>query len=580
MRRPQVSSALLVLASVGWALLTVREQHRVGRSTSFLVGETVVGLLFVGAGIILRTIRPANRCWWLLVGAGLAWYVGVLEPARDRDVALAAFALGKWYELFVVWALLAYPTGRVRPQRDRFLLALVIAVLSVRTLGRLFLHVPPDFTGCACVENRFFPLRDDRWWELTENVYEVVFPALVALALASIAARWLQSSVPGRRVLTPALVAGVALAVGVTYEHVVGWNAALPGSSFSSSEFATWAHGAVGASLAVGLARLRRTRSAVVDLVAHLGGDVAPVLSDALARALGDPGLRLFTWSDELSCYVDATGSVDVDAVAPGRTVTRIEREGRPVAALVHDAALLEDPGLVGAVSASIRLTLDNDRLAADLQTQLAEVAASRARIVAAGDAERQRIERDLHDGAQQRLVTTALALRVAELRLDAAPDDPARAVLQHAVAELTEAIEELRNLARGIHPAVLTESGLGPALESLADRAPVPVDLELELQGRPPAEAAAAVYFCVAEAMTNVAKHAAASSMTVRATWDGDRLRVVVVDDGLGGASVRGGGTGLAGVADRVAAAGGTLSVVSPCGAGTTIVVELPCVS
>ena len=178
--------------------------------------------------------------------------------------------------------------------------------------------------------------------------------------------------------------------------------------------------------------------------------------------------------------------------------MTVVEQDGAPVAALVHDEALLEDPGLVGAVVAAVRLTSDNERLRGELQRQLTAVAESRSRIVAAGDEERHRIERDLHDGAQQRLVTIALALRLADARLGSDSDPEVHDVLSQAVKDLGEAIDELRDLARGIHPAILTESGLSSALESLVDRSPVPAELDVRLATEPPTAVAATAYFAV----------------------------------------------------------------------------------
>jgi signal transduction histidine kinase len=362
---------------------------------------------------------------------------------------------------------------------------------------------------------------------------------------------------------------------------VIGGNAEIPAVAGVRIFYVTeWARAAVAVALAAGLVRLRRTRSAVVDLVAELGHDAPPArLGDALSRALGDPSLTLVPWSAAAGRYVDDEGGpVDLSVEPPGRAVTRIENRGEPVAAIVHDAALLEDPGLVNAVVAAVRLTIDNEQLQAELEAQLAEVAASRSRIVAAGDTERQRIERDLHDGAQQRLVTIALALRLAEARLagDATPE--VRAVLSKTVLDLQEAIDELRDLARGIHPASL-ESGLCAALESLVDRSPLSVRLDVRLNGEPPSAVAHTAYFAVSEALTNIVKHANAYEVTVRAVTCDGTIRVQVTDDGDGGADADN-GTGLRGIADRVAAVGGTMHLDSPPGAGTHLEIDLPCES
>jgi len=383
-----------------------------------------------------------------------------------------------------------------------------------------------------------------------------------------------------RRMLLPAVVAACGLAAITVRQALSGWNSPSLGDSVRTFAVIWWAYAAVAAALAIGLARLRTTRSAVVDVFADLGSLAAsPALGPALARALGDPSLTLLTWSPGEGAYVDREGGTTAIPSGDDRAVTRIERAGEPVAVLVHDPALLEDPGLVDAVAAAVRLTADNERLNAELQAQLEEVAASRARIVVAADAERLRIERDLHDGIQQRLVTIALALRLAEQRLESTDADPTQQVLDRAVTDLASAIDELRDLARGIHPAILTESGLGPALASLADRSPVPVRLSTSITTQPPADVAAAAYFTVAEALTNVAKHASAQTVTVSASNQDGHLQICIADDGQGGADERC-GSGLTGISDRIATVGGRLRIDSPCGGGTRLTVELPCAS
>jgi len=207
----------------------------------------------------------------------------------------------------------------------------------------------------------------------------------------------------------------------------------------------------------------------------------------------------------------------------------------------------------------------------------LEEVRASRARIVEAADAERRRLERDLHDGAQQRLVGISLALRLASARLTPGADPEVDRALQQASQELAAALSELRELGHGIHPAILTEEGLGPALESLVERASLPVTLETVPPGRLPASVEAAAYFVVSEALANVAKHAQARRASVRASTLDGRLVVEVADDGVGGADPNG-GSGLRGLADRVAALDGSLRIESAVGRGTTIHAEIPC--
>jgi signal transduction histidine kinase len=324
--------------------------------------------------------------------------------------------------------------------------------------------------------------------------------------------------------------------------------------------------------------RLRMARGAVADLVVELGDTPAPErLRSALASALGDATLDVAYWSATMSGYVDQHGHpMDPDGAADGRAVTRLERDGQPLAAILHDPALAEDPGLVPAVAAAVRLAVDNERLTAEVQAQLTEVQASRTRIVEASDAERRRVERNLHDGAQQRLVALSLALRRAQAQVPADADPELTATLTTASDQLKTALAELRELARGIHPAILTEAGLGPALRALARESPVPVTTTIDLPEDLPEPIAVAAYYVAAEALTNVAKYADASGVDLSAGIEGDQLRVGIVDDGRGGADAAD-GSGLRGLQDRVAALGGRMEIRSPSGGGTSVVARLP---
>jgi signal transduction histidine kinase len=258
----------------------------------------------------------------------------------------------------------------------------------------------------------------------------------------------------------------------------------------------------------------------------------------------------------------------------PGQAVTVLEHDGQRLAVLVHDRALLDERELLDAVGAAAGLALENARLQAELRAQLAEVRASRARLVAAGDAERRRLERDLHDGAQQRLLGIRLALQLARGQL-ADGGESAGQLLAEADAEVVDALAELRALARGIHPAILTDEGLAPALAGLARRTPVPVQVSV-CGERLPAAVEATAYFVAAEALANIVKHAGASCASLAVARSNGRLAVQVTDDGHGGADAA--GAGLAGLRDRVEALDGRLQVDSPPGQGTRITAEIPC--
>jgi signal transduction histidine kinase len=270
---------------------------------------------------------------------------------------------------------------------------------------------------------------------------------------------------------------------------------------------------------------------------------------------------------------VDPDGqSIEVpDGPVPNRGIARLEREGETLAVLAYDPALdQEDPGRVGAVASMARMALENERLAAQVRAQLEEVRASRARIVEAGNVERRRIERDLHDGAQQRLV--ALAMRLDQARTGSAG---AAALIDETTAELLQAVREVRDLARGLHPTILTDAGLAAAVEALAERTAVPVTVSVtEARFAPEIEAAA--YFVVAEGLTNIARYAGATEARVAATADDERLVVTVTDNGRGGADPAT-GSGLRGLADRLAAIDGELTISSPAEAGTTLTATLP---
>ena len=302
----------------------------------------------------------------------------------------------------------------------------------------------------------------------------------------------------------------------------------------------------------------------------------AEQIQAALRRALGDPTLLFFAWDPAAGTYLDAHANEPPAATNGTRRVTTyVGYDDRPLAALVHDAAVLDAPDVLEAVVGAARLGLAKDRLQKELEAKIEELKASRSRLVEAGHAERRRLERDLHDGAQQRLVSLALALRLAETRLGS---DTAAAgeLLSRAQEELKLALDELRELARGIHPAVLTEQGVVAALEGVASRAAVPVEISVELEGRLPERVEVAAYYVACEALTNAVKHSHAALVRVAIRRRDGSAVVEVRDDGSGGADAD--GSGLRGLADRVEALGGRLEVTSRSGAGTSVCAVIPC--
>jgi signal transduction histidine kinase len=298
-------------------------------------------------------------------------------------------------------------------------------------------------------------------------------------------------------------------------------------------------------------------------------------LRQSLAHALGDPSLELAYWVHD-GTYVDVDGhAVALPAEGSARVATAVERSGRPVAALVHDASLRDHPELVDAVVAAAGLALENERLQAELRARLEELRASRFRLVETADVERRRLERNLHDGAQQRLVALSLSLALAQREFGSYP--AVIEMLERTRSDLADALAELRELARGIHPSLLTDRGLKAALEALAKRTLVPVELDGLPDERLPDGVEAAAYYLVAEALTNVTKYARASMASVRVLRENGHVIVEIRDDGIGGADARR-GSGLRGLADRIEALDGRLELDSPPGAGTRIRAEIPC--
>jgi signal transduction histidine kinase len=326
--------------------------------------------------------------------------------------------------------------------------------------------------------------------------------------------------------------------------------------------------------LAVGLLRGRLSRAAASDLLIDLGRDGD--LEGAAARALGDPSARLLYWDEAESTFRDATGCAARDLIDPGRGRAVVERDGTRLAALEHDAALADEPERLSAVVSAVGLALDRSRLADEVRAQLDEVASSRTRILAAADDERRRIQQDLHDGAQQRLVGASILVRRARTRAQGVGDTEQATLLAEAADELDGSLREIRQLARGLRPPLLDEQGLVAALDSLAERATIPTVVHGCLDTRLPRATETAAFFVASECLANTAKHAGATSAVITVGSEGNVLVVTVGDDGCGGAVLIE-GRGLRGLRDRIEALDGTLEVRSARREGTTVTARLP---
>ena len=679
--------AVAALGAAAGALAIVATSDHADQSAVYLALTPLAGLSFAAAGLVAWSRRPENRTGPLLIAVGFAWFLGSLIAANASAVFTLGTALASLFIAAFVHLVLAFPSGRLAAAGERALVAASYAVALLAPTSQLLTEDrPADCDGCP---ESAITLTNS---SATATGLRIAFHAIaVALALAVVAIlvrRWRAAGVAGRRVLGPVYLAGlvtlVLVAVLFAMQDVSQTVAAAAGvlalASFCSVPFVFLA----------GLLRTRLARAGAGRLLQEVPD--TPTLAEAqagLRRALGDPTARLAFWADGLG-YVDTEGNpFELPPDSETSVTTKIEYQGDPLAALVHDPSLREQPELLGDVVAAARVALEKDRslraLRASEQRTRAlldampdhmfrirrdgtyvdfhshspndlhappdeivgravrdvlpeatadrimgaieralsnggvetveyelilrgarrfrearivksdddevlaivrditerkrtedELRASRARLVEAGDAERRRLERNLHDGAQQRLVSVSLSLRLAQAKL-ASDVGGASEILSSASVELALALEELRELARGIHPAVLTERGLDAALESLADRAPLPVEIEATPAERLPPPVEAAAFYVVSESLANIAKYARAKSARVSVTRFDGRAVIEISDDGVGGADPAR-GSGLRGLVDRVEALDGRLRIDSRPGAGTSVRAEIPC--
>jgi signal transduction histidine kinase len=581
--RLAIALAALVAGLINLALLLRAGDDRPRPLLYLLITVVGVSWSFVGTGLVAWTRRPANRTGALMVAVGLSYaLLGLLFNGVILIATPTAFTL--WYLLrtlpegVIAHLLAVFPDGRAttRPQRV-FIVANYVATVPLALVQLLL--VQPVRLGCAGCPDELLVLGDRRpYGDAVLTISNLSYVALGAMLLWLMAVRWRQASGPRRRSLAPVGAVGVVLVVAYVVREALETVVSSPPLTGALDLVVITTLMLWPLAFLAGLARTRLDRWVVGDLAVQLGEPLPPGrLEQALAHALHDPTLQLAYWLPDRHAFVDAAGRpVELPAAGGDRAVTILRHDGDPVAAMLHDTALDDDPELVRAVAATARMTIENERLQAEVRVQLEEVRASRARIVEFGDAERRRVERNLHDGAQQRLVNLSLALGIARSQLPATPDGELAAALDEAAAELRLALAELRELARGIHPVILSEAGLGPALASLVDRSSIPATVTVVPPDRLPPRVEETAYYVASEALANAAKHAHATAVTISARRLNGDLLVEVGDDGVGGADPN--GSGLRGLADRVAAVDGHLRVHSPAGEGTRITAELPC--
>jgi signal transduction histidine kinase len=557
------------------AALIITSDHAHLRGAVVVLG-LVIGWGFIGAGLYTWARRPDNALGSLMVATGFVWFVAGLSSSDVPVLFTVGLFFGSIWVVTTMHTLLAVPHGTLA-RGDRRIITAAYLLVTVGVLP-LFVFFDPATECEECPENVFLIERNETAVNIVGTAINLIGVVLVALVLRSLVRRWRAATRAERRLYAPVYGSGVALMMALIGQLLLQ-STGSEGSALDLAALVSMIPFALVPYLFVGaLVRARFVQGGAVGaLVARLAETPERSLRDALAEALDDPDLELHYWLPDRQQFVDAEGRpVQPPDEGSGRTITKIERDGECVAGIVHDATLPEVREHVRAVGAAAGLALENERLDAELRAKIDELRGSRERMLRIGLEERRRLERDLHDGAQQRLVAMALNIRLARAKLN---DDPlaADALLASAGHELDSALEELRELARGIHPAVLSDRGLGTALETLASRAPVPVELA-ELPGdRLPEAVELAAYFVVAEALTNVAKYAKASHATVEVARENGRLVVEVADDGVGGANPEN-GTGLRGLADRLAVLEGRLEIDSQEGRGTRVRAQIPC--
>jgi len=696
------AATVLATPPAVWAI--VSSNHPVASKYALASLGALIGLTFIASGVVARTRRPDNRTGWLMIAVGFGWYLSAFSQANNPYVFTAGSLVGALNLGFLIHLVVAFPSGRLESRAARVIATVgYVLVLGVNAASVAFsdLH---DSCGKDCPRNVALVYHDERLARAFIGLSAVAAVALACAIVVVLVRRWRRASVAMRRALLPVFVAGAATLAAAAAD--------LAAASVSGEETgAYWVLLAVFLSVPLaflfGLLRSRLTGAAVARVLAsHSRSDGTHDTEHSLRDALGDPSLELAFWYAEGLGYVDTAGApIDVRR-AEGRHVTELTDEaGVPLAAVIHDVALLDEPHRLNGVLDAARLGLQRDRLHAELRARVADVERerdffstvanmiptllvgvepdgrvhprggnrafaegtgypdeeaigrflwdlvgaeadlragildavttdsasseresvwrsrdgreitvlwtctplpsaddetpifgvaalditarksaelqlkrSRSRLVAAAGAERRRLERNLHDGAQQRLVSVSLTLRLAQSRLRTDPDASAE-MLDDAANELTLALEELRELARGLHPAVLAERGLEPALTALAERAPVPVEIDARLDRRPPEPVEVALFYVVSESLTNVAKYAQASLARVEVRVDDGVATVEISYDGVGGALIDG-GTGLRGLSDRIEALDGTLTIESPPGGGTTVRASVPLTS
>jgi signal transduction histidine kinase len=538
-----------------------------------------VAAVYIGAGVIALLRRPGNATGPLMAAVGFLWLVQDLYWIWEPVPFTIAATYEKLYQPALATLMLVFPAGRFAGTFERRVILWVWVWTLLNNPVRM-LFFDPRASGCTCPRNVLLVDHDPGAFRAVDHITSYLSAAIILGVAVLIVRHVRRATRAARHVMAPVLwtvAPALVVLLAQEYADVVTVSG---GAQHVIGDYLPAGLAVLPVGFLVGLLRTRLAYAQVGALLPELSNQVAPGrVRAALAATLHDPDLELLYWSPAGDHYVDLDGRPREPIAGPGRALSPIAGDSGPLAVMIVDKVTLDEPELLHAATAMARLALENERLQAEVRAQLLQLRSSTTRIVEAGQDARRRIERDLHDGAQQRLLALSMVLGRARARADAKGDAELGAFLERAAGDLQEAIGELRELARGIHPMLLTQEGLASALQALAERAPLPV-LVSAPERRFPDTVESSAYFVVSEAVTNAARHSRASAVWVELGVEGEHLVVRVRDDGIGGVedSVTGAGSGLTGMRDRVIALGGRMSIVSPSSGGTTLTARLPC--
>lgn len=558
----------VVLAAVELMLLPLD-----GPAGLLLAGFPIVFLVYLAAGLLAWYRRPSNRMGGLIVFAGLAVYLAGLANTEIPVLVGVGIVTSTLALATTVHLLHAFPSGRLRGRVS-------IATVAVAYVTSLVLEAPSYLLDPAQSAEAGLAIADRPDLAAAAGLLQQALGAAVMIATAALLVRRLVTADRSHRGALLRLYGYGAFAVIalVLIPNVLGRVLGVPGLITGIMQLALLA--GIPIAFAAGVLRGGFARTGELEeLGAWLGASdrARPTLATALATALGDPSLRVTFWVPARQAFVDEHG-VPVTSAAPdrGRGTVEIRLDDRLVGAITYNAELIADAELVRTAGRIVAIAVDRERLTAELRASRLALQRSRERLVDAADLERRRIAQDLHDGLQAQLVLLGIEAQ----QLANAPESDA--VIAERATRLRMGIDaaaaDLRRLVHEVMPAALIEQGLAAAVEDLVDRMPIPTTLELRTgETECPRAVERTAYFVVAEVLANTVKHAQAESASVRLGHDGDRLRIEVHDDGLGGASLTS-GSGLRGLIERVDVLGGTIDIASPPGEGTRITVELPC--